>query len=481
MSLARSLAVNTGIQLFGKVIATILGIFIIGLLTRFLGQEGFGAYTAATAYLQFFALLLDLGINVTFTALLGEHADDKRYEERCVSAIFTLRFIMVLGAMILAPIIWKLAYPTDTLIFWSIVALNGSVLFPALNQILIGVHQRHLRMYIPTIAEVVGRVIWLGGILLARALGVGIIGLLWLATLSNVVNFCVTLALTWKHHSFKLRWDPAFWKSTLARSWPVGVSIAFNLVYFKADSFLLSRFRSLAEVGIYGAAYRVLEILITVPFIYAGVLLPILSQMRAKKDTTQFSSIIGRSLELMLLFVVPLVIGTWALGPQIMRAIAGDDFMESGIILRVLVIAVGIIYFNTVTSHAIVALQAQRKMLPVYIFAAIFTLTGYLLLIPRYGMWAAAWLTVASECVVCIASSIVTYRFHAFSLHGKKIASIIFSGILMGCFVFPLRNYPLAIPLAVGAIGYVGCLFLFGAVTRDMLKQLRDPTTTQSA
>ena len=473
MSIARSLAVNTGIQLIGRIIATILGIFIIGLLTRSLGQEGFGAYTAATAYLQFFALILDLGINVTFTAMLGERADDEAYEKRCVSAIFTFRLVMVVLMMTIAPLIWWLAFPQDPLIFWSIVALNGSVLLPALTQILVGVQQKHLRMYVPTIAEVVGRVVWLVSLLAARQMGVGIISILWLATLSNVVIFLITFVLTWKQRPFSLRWDPTFWKQTLARSWPVGVSIAFNLVYFKADSFILSRFRELSEVGIYGAAYRVLEVLITIPFIYAGILLPILSQLRAKKDTQQFSSIMGRSLEIMLLFTVPLIIGVWTLGPEIMSAVAGESFTESGIVLRILVLAIAIIYFNTVTSHAIVALGAQRKMLPVYAVAAVLTLGGYLLLIPRYGMRAAAWLTVGSEFLICTASTIVTYRFQPFSLQLKRSSAILFAGIIMGALVWPFRGFHVAIPLCIGAVSYVGCLFLFGAITKDMLKQLR--------
>lgn len=473
MSIARSLAVNTGIQLIGRIIATVLGIFIIGLLTRSLGQEGFGAYTAATAYLQFFALILDLGINVTFTAMLGEHGDDEAYEKRCVSAIFTLRLVMVVLMMIIAPLIWRFAFPQDPLIFWSIVALNGSVLLPAVTQILVGVQQKHLRMYVPTIAEVVGRIVWLVALLVARHMGVGIIGILWLATLSNVVIFLITFILTWRQRPFSLRWDPTFWKQTLARSWPVGVSIAFNLVYFKADSFILSRFRELSEVGIYGAAYRVLEVLITIPFIYAGILLPILSQLRAKKDTKQFSSIMGRSLEIMLLFTVPLIIGVWTLGPEIMSAVAGEAFIQSGVVLRILVLAIAIIYFNTVTSHAIVALGAQRKMLPVYAVAAVLTLGGYLLLIPRYGMWAAAWLTVASEFLICTASTIVAYRFQPFSLQLKRSSAIVFAGIIMGALVWPFRGFHLAIPLCIGAVSYVGCLFLFGAITKDMLKQLR--------
>lgn len=475
MSLARSLALNTGVQLIGKAVSTVLGIFIIGLLTRSLGQSGFGVYTAATAYLQFFALILDLGINLTFTSLLGEHADDEAYEKRCISAIFTLRFVMVVAAMILAPLLWHIAYPKETLLFWSIVALNGSVLLPGLSQILIGVHQRHLRMQIPAITDVIGRIVWLIGILVARAFGMDIVALLWFATLGNIVNFFALFALTWKKGLFTLSWDPSFWKSTLIRSWPIGVSIIFNLVYFKADSFILSRVRSLAEVGVYGAAYRVLEILITIPFMYAGILLPILSGMRAKNDTTQFSSMISRSLELMFLLIAPLMMGVWTLGPQLMAAVAGDEFFSSGRVLGILVIAVGFIYLNTITSHAIVALQVQRKMIPVYCVVAISTLIGYLILIPRFGMWGAAWLTVGSELAICAASTIVAYRAHPFRLHGRRLFGIIAATLVMGSLVWPLREYPLYFPLSVGVISYTLCVFLFGGVTKEMLKQLRQP------
>ena len=122
------LAWNTGIQLLGKVLSTILGVFIIGLLTRYLGQEGFGVYTAANAYLQIFALILDLGINVTFIALLGEHAGDKTYERRCTSH-FSLADHMAIVVLGIAHFFsWDLSAGQTS---FAIVALTGSVFFQA--------------------------------------------------------------------------------------------------------------------------------------------------------------------------------------------------------------------------------------------------------------------------------------------------------------------------------------------------------------
>jgi O-antigen/teichoic acid export membrane protein len=110
MSVARSLALNTGVQMAGKIVSTIIGVIIVGLMTRHLGQEGFGMYSTANAFLQFFAIMLDLGLNVMVVQLLGENAGNKAYEDRAVSATFTLRALSALVLLGIAPII-GLAFP----------------------------------------------------------------------------------------------------------------------------------------------------------------------------------------------------------------------------------------------------------------------------------------------------------------------------------------------------------------------------------
>ena len=475
MSVARALAWNTGVQLVGKVISTIFGIFVVGLLTRLLGQAGFGLYTAANAYLQIFALILDLGINVTFTALLGENGNDEAYERRCVSALFTLRLIMAVIVLMLAPLIWYLLYPMEEIMLLAIIALNASVFFPAINQILIGLQQRHLRMHIPAIGEVIGRAFLLGGLIVGAQQGWSLVSLLWLVSIGSFLNFLFCFLFIQPRGRIRFNCDPSFWKETLIRSWPIGVSIAFNLVYFKADTFVLSRVRPLEEVGLYGAAYRVLEILITVPFMYAGILLPLLSEVWGRKEKARFGRYLSRSVEVMFYVVCPLIVGTWLLGPQIMTLVSGPDFVSSGAVLRVLVLAVGIIYINTITSHAIVALNVQRKMLPIYLVVALLTLGGYVLFIPRYGMWAAAWLTVASEASIFLASWTVTQRQSPFKLDSQTILATIAASIVMGGTVWLLRLQPLAISIIFGAVTYTLALFALGGITKERLQQVLKP------
>lgn len=472
MSLMRAIAWNTGVQVAGKVLSTALGIALVALLTRQLGQEGFGMYSTANAFLQIFALLLDLGLNVTLIAMLGEHADDKAYEKRCLSALFTLRIVLAVVILgILAPIV-AFAFPYPIELKLAIFALTASFIFPSLNQVVIGAQQRHLKMHMAAVSENVGRVIALAGVIAAPFLGWGLVPIMWVISVAGFGNFIVNFFSARRYAPLVWNWDPQFWLIALKRSWPIGVSIAFGLAYFKADTLILSLVRSQAEVGLYGAAYRVLEVLITVPFMYAGVLLPLLAKAYVKKDKDTLQKYISGSLDVMLLMAIPMVAGTWLLGTEVMRLIAGPDFVGSGEILRILVIAVAMIYLNTIFSHIVVAVNAQKKMLPVYAVVGLGTIALYFLLIPIYGVWAAAWLTVASEFVIGLGSLLVARRYLTITYRPKATLAALGATLVMTAVVIVTAAAPLAIRILLAASAYLGCVILFGGVSKDVLRDI---------
>lgn len=471
MSLFRRLAWNTAAQLAGKVISTTIGVIVVGLLTRYLGQDGFGAYSTANAFLQVFTLFLDLGINVTFVALLGEHAQDAAYERRCVSALFTLRLVSAGALTILAPLLgWLSPYPLPVKL--AITALTGSLLFPGLTQLITGIQQRHLQTQVGALGEILGRVVLLIGILVARAAGWGLIPIMWFVSLGSAANFFLNVWLTRPKGLLYWNWDVAFWKDTLARSWPIGVSIFFNLLYYKGDTLVLSFTRSQAEVGIYSAAYRVLEILITVPFMIAGLTLPLLSQAWSKGDLPGLSRLAKDSASALMLLVAPMVMGTLVLAEPIMTLVAGKEFTASGGVLRILIVATGIIFLNVIYAHVVVAIQAQRRMLPVYILTAAVIFAGYIFFIPRYGMWAAAWLTIISEICITLGSYLVAARVTPMRLHNRPVIVAWLSASLMALLLLALRDFPLTALLPLGALVYGALLIALRAAPPGLLSSL---------
>lgn len=46
-------------------------------------------------------------------------------------------------------------------------------------------------------------------------------------------------------------------------------------MYLKTDTLILSLIKSPEEVGLYGAAYRIIDVPTTLPYMFAGIILPI--------------------------------------------------------------------------------------------------------------------------------------------------------------------------------------------------------------
>jgi O-antigen/teichoic acid export membrane protein len=471
MSTARLIAWNTGIQAVGKIISTLFGVAIISFMTRYLGTEGFGFYSTANAFFQIFVITLDLGINVMIVQILGEHKGDEKYENRAVSATMTLRILLSLIFLTAAPLA-GLLFPYDPVVKIAIFAIWGSFFTASLNQIVIGVQQRHLKMHMVAISEVAGRAFLFLGMLLAMYLGWGLIPIVIMVSIGSALNLLINWLAARHYASFKWNWDPEFWKMLIGRSWPIGVSIIFNLAYFKADTFILSLVRPAAEVGIYSAAYRVLEILVTFPFMLAGVMLPLMSHAWVNKDHEKFTRLIRQSFSAMMVLAIPLAAGTIVMGVPLMTFISGPAYLESGQVLKVLALATAVIYIGTISSHVVVAINAQKKMLPVYIIVAILTVLGYVLLIPIYGMWAAAWLTVASEIAVAGASTYFCLKAAPNGFSVPVALKLLFAAGMMALAILPLKNFWLPIPIFTGIAIYSILVLLTGAISKDTLKEL---------
>ncbi len=371
------------------------------------------------------------------------------------------------------------AWPFPWEIKLAIIALATSYLLPSIQQVFIGVQQQQLKTLASAIAENAVRLVLIAGLLISPSLGWGLIEQCLIISFSAVFGFLINLAAIRRLFPLTWNWDPTFWKALLSRSWPVGLSIALNLIYYKSDALILQYFRPAEEVGIYGAAYRILEVLISIPFLYAGILLPILSRTWAEKRLQDMSNLVSRSLDLMVLLILPLIVGMYWFGERMLVLISGPAFAPAGYIGFVLSFGVAAIYVNTILSHAIVALQAQRKMLPFYALVALGSIVGYLVFIPRFGAIAAAWVTVASEVAILLGSTATTLGFFSFRPHTRFLVG---GGIAVAAMwgVSALTTHvPLILGIALSGLVYIAFLWITKTVTLDTVRELlalKNPT-----
>ena len=125
-------------------------------------KTGYGQYTTALAFLQFFGIIVDFGLYIVLIKRLGEHREED--EEHLVNNIFTLRLISAIILLGLAPVIAWIFLTIRQLFKEALWVGSLMFLFVTLNQLLTGVFQKHLQVYWMSLAEIIGRFVLLGAI-----------------------------------------------------------------------------------------------------------------------------------------------------------------------------------------------------------------------------------------------------------------------------------------------------------------------------
>jgi len=472
MSLAKRVAHNTIIQVIGKTASTVLGLFALALITRYLGPTGYGEYTTVTTFLTFFAVIADLGLTLVTVQMISGHRED---ENKILNNLFSLRLVSAVILLAAAPLI-VLFFPYSQEIKFGVLITTAAFLFPALNQIIVGLFQKRLSMELDAVSEVASRLVLILGILISKNLGMGLTGILWATVASAGANFILHYLFSLKFATIKLDFDRSLWKKILSKSWPLAITIVLNLIYMRADILILSLFRSAEEVGLYGATYKVIDVLTTLPFMFAGLILPILTSAWADDNSIYFKKVLQKSFDVMAIIAIPLIIGAQFLAKPIMVMAAGKDFSESGVILKLLIFAVAAIFLGTMFSHAVIALDKQKKMIGFYVFASLSSLAAYFFLIPKYSYLGAAAVTIYSEAIIALFSAYCVFKYSHFLPNLKTGAKALAAGAVMGgcLYVFPAYYQStlgglIFIVLLAGLI-YILALYLMGGVKSEDLE-----------
>ncbi len=482
MSLAKRIAHNTVIQVIGKVVSTVLGLFSLALITRYLGQGGFGEYTTIATFLTFFATIADLGLTlITVQMISGQ----KESEGKILNNLFSLRLVSAIVFIGLAPLS-VIFFPYSQTVKLGVLILAASFVFPALNQVLIGLFQKRLSMDRSAWAEVISRAALVLGILIAQKSGAGLNGILWASVGSGFVNFILHFLFSRKFASIKLEFDFSLWRSIIKRSWPLAVTIVLNLIYLRADTLILSLYQDETVVGLYGAAYKIIDVLTTLPFMFAGLILPIMTAAWEGGKTEYFKKVLQKSFDVMALVALPLIVGAQLLGKPVMTLVAGSDFAASGRILGTLIFAVAAIFLGTMFSHAVIALDKQRKMIGFYLFASVSSLAAYLFFIPRFSVFGAAGVTIYSEVLIALSSAYCVFRYSRFRTNFTSLFKALGASVIMGLFISVLPAswsgsvISLLLEIFLASAVYLLAAYLFRAFSLEDLKAIMKKQTRGS-
>jgi len=459
MAIARKIAYNVVFIAISKVLSTVLALVGIGFITRYLGQEGFGDYSIVLAFFAFFGAIADLGLySITARNISREGAD----EEKIVGNVLALRIFASLGVFALSPlIVFFLPYSSEVKL--GIILAAFAFVFSSTYSVLNGIFQKNLSMDKVATIELLGKVLQVAAIITAVKMDLGFMAIILSLLLYMVFNLVLVVISAKKHIAIKLRFDFTYWKKFLKESLPMGISVMVTFLYFKLDTILLSILKDSSQVGIYNAAYKVIENLTFFPAMIIGLVLPLMAR-NIFSDRKRFEYISNETAKVFFLLIIPIVVGALFLSEQIIALIAGPEFSQSAGVLRILIFALAFIFFGNFFNNILIAGNQQKKLMYVLSGAAIFNISANSMAIPMFSYSGAASISLFTEMLVVLLTFYLTKKYVGYVPKIGNFSGILVSGAAMAIFLFVFS----AINIFSLVIGSAAIYFLFLFLTKTI-------------
>ncbi len=492
MSLTRKVAVNSTVQMSGRLIATLISFVTVKLLTTRLGPSGYGEYAAILNYVAFFGTLADFGFYWIMVKELATIGEDRKRSDYVISNILAFRSVFALIVLACAAITVYLI-PAGTIAILTptvklgIVVVALATFWQSLNMTFVGIFQSHYRMDKPVSAEIIGRIVSLALLLPFLSLHLNVAWLVSAMVWGAIVNFLVNMYFARPYASIGMNWDFKYWRSIFGESAMLGIVSVLALVYFKIDGLILSIVKTSTEVGIYAAPYKIIEIINFFPSIFMGLVFTALIQ-HWKVDREKAAGLVHRATEAMIVLAFPVLAGGIVLAKPLMEFISSKGYAQAStytanfgghsvaisgiIILQLLLVAVTADFFGNIFGKGIIAFGSTKLLLWPNIIAVLFNIGANLYLIPRWSYFGAALTTIITEFLVLIIQILIIRRFIKLQVPWNTLWRTLLAVAIMVLVLLPLRSHNALIGIIVGTAVYALAVWKFGAVSKETLQTM---------
>jgi O-antigen/teichoic acid export membrane protein len=246
--------------------------------------------------------------------------------------------------------------------------------------------------------------------------------------------------------------DMGYWRALVRGSLALGLAVSISQIYFRVDTLLLALIRTPVEVGLYGAAYKFIELSQLVIAAVGISVFPPLARLTAIGDPRRHH-LAQKTFDLLLAVAAPLAVLMLTLSSTIILLTAGPEFLAAGVALQLLAPYVLFDFVNGLFVRILLASSRDRTLLKLAVSVLVLNLVLNLVLLPLYGFKAAAITSVISEAFLLVPMALAIRRLGA--LPSLRYAGVVALAVAAMAAIVLLVPGP---PVLVAALG--GCVYL---------------------
>lgn len=461
MNIAQRIAKNFFSLAASNIIAIFLAFVATVYLARILGPDGFGEINFAIAIIAYFMLIANLGLPMLGTRGIAQDKNKiKDYVGNIVALRLTLAAVAFCLLLLFAFLIQK---PTE---IKYLIILYGLGLFPFALQLL-WLFQGIEKMEYMAVSQVLGAALYMASILYfikspEQLLAVPVIYVVCMTFLPAV--FLIFFFI--RHFGrMSLKFEAPFWGSLLRQALPMGFAFVMAGLYQNFDTIMLGFMRSSEEVGYYNAASKMVLLIVSMGAAYYTTIFPVISNYY-KTSLASLHRLLSLTAKLMVTISLPLAVGGTMLAEPIMNFIYHAEYSGGIIALQILIWIIPVRLIGSAYGNSLLACDRQNRYAIGVTIGAIINIVLNAILIPRFGIVAAAATTVVTM------AAVVLFNYRQIN----KIVSVPFKGYLprpvvaclgMAAFLYFRPDWNMWLLIALGILVYFALLFIIGGITKE--------------
>jgi O-antigen/teichoic acid export membrane protein len=452
----RRIAFGTLARSTGEAVGKLASLVFFVVIARHLGEEQFGDFIFGLSLSTVLLIVAGLGMQ----EMLGrEVAKDPRRADDLVWNVMVIKTLVLVAVLVVvAAVVAVQGRSLETAAAILIVSVGIGLEYQAgtLYAVFDG---RERQQYVAT-TLIVNRI---STALMGIGAAVAGATLVTIAILFTAGSALGVVTAYWLMHRFVLRpstrIEPRTWRALIRASLPLGVLALLGTVSFRTSVVLLGLFAAgSADVGEYGAAYRLLEATLFVASAFSAAVLPWFSRQHGHGRlpiVRGFEMAVKTIVALML----PIALGLALFAQPVIEVLYGPEYGGAVAPLRILA-AMSVLWGVNAT---IVTVLVSRDRPDIYTVPALVALVPYLvlsvILIPTYGANGAAIAAVAAAALLATMVVRRTARLFGSVAFLRVLAAPIAAGVAMALCATALSPAPW-IAAAIASLATYGGTFL---------------------
>lgn len=449
-----------------QILVFILPLITIPYVSRVIGASGIGQYSYTYSIVYYFMIFAMLGLNNYGNRTIAKTRDNIEIMSKKFKEIYLLQIITT-TIMIILYIIYIFLFCKNYKMLASIqIIYLLSCLFD-INWFFFGIEKFKITVTRNTIIKIISLILIF--LFVKSATDV------WKYTLILSGGALLSQILLWPFvhkYTIKVKIDIKEIKKHFKPCVKLFLPVIAVTIYKVMDKTMIGMFTSMAEVGFYENAEKIINVPNAIVAALGTVMLPRMSNVYSKKNDKAAQVIIDKSISLIMFLSFAMVAGIIVISKDFTTVFFGEAFNKTGSIIILLSITILFLSWgNVIRTQYLIPKEKDKEYIISAFLGAIINLIMNIIFIPKHGAIGACFGTIAAEFGVMFYQTNAIKKELPIIKYIKDIIPFFIKASIMLLLIIPIQKLELNIYIILLSQIFLGC-FIYFALNIKYIKKI---------